>query len=540
MMQIDYLSITNKNIADILVVTATDIETAQLHKYLKPVCKDGILEIVYNDKSYYAGVLGNYNIIHCQCKAMGTQAKDASILTTTSAIQAWPDVKCVIMVGIAFGMYENEGTLPQHYSDVLVAKTIFPYERQRQNNDGSVIYKGEAINASSQLTDAFSVVSDKWERKNHFGHPTRVEICPILSGEKLVDDIKKRNILKTDFPEYRGGEMEGIGIASVCSQYDIPWILLKGICDFADGVKGRGKQDKQIDAAKAAVEACIMAFDTDSIKLLIKNRTNFYFHNDDIDINKIIFLQYSSECEPYYIIRNADEEMKQYILSKSSWVYGPAGMGKSELINRTLVYHNVEFIYVDMSLVSQDIDDVFTTILYVLCEKNSIEVPDVSGYKSIVNQISEILSNYYAGKKIYLFIDEIPFDFTSPIFTSFVERFCAMMNFFSRKLKNLSVFFMISSIASPIDTFTSIDKQDKFAQFIKFLKLENWTLEECTKLLSTISRSISLEWSKEISYEDFAREFKFSPRLIKNALKEIYSLGIRQINWDVINKIKNS
>ena len=61
-MKINYRTLLNKNIADILIVTATDIETEMLHKALEPVCTEGLLEIEDEGHCYFAGILGGYNI----------------------------------------------------------------------------------------------------------------------------------------------------------------------------------------------------------------------------------------------------------------------------------------------------------------------------------------------------------------------------------------------------------------------------------------------------------------------------------------------
>lgn len=278
-MRIEYTNIVNQNIADILIITATNVETEMLHQKMSPVCEDGILEIVNGDKVYYAGALGDYNIVHCQCMSMGSQAKDSSILTTTNALMDWPNIKCVIMVGIAFGLYESEGEKPQHYADILVSEEIVPYENQRQNPDGSVEYRGLSCKADKHLVDAFILSSAKWQRENLLGENTRIEICSMLSGEKLIDNLEERNKLKQAFPSCRGGEMEGIGIASVCEKYSKPWIVLKGICDFADGNKRDGKKEKQRDAAGAAVEACMSALMTENVRVILKDRVNYWLCN---------------------------------------------------------------------------------------------------------------------------------------------------------------------------------------------------------------------------------------------------------------------
>lgn len=536
-MKIDYRILTNKNIADILIVTATDIETEMLHKALEPVCADGLLEIEYEGHCYFSGILGGYNIIHCQCERMGTQEKGSSILTTTKALKIWPCIKAVIMLGIAFGMYENEGDTPQHFSDVLVACKIFPYENQRFNHDGSVTFRGKEHFASKSFIDAFTVVARDWIWKNIKGEYSRIEICPLLSGEKLVDDITKRNELKSTFKEYRGGEMEGIGLAAVCEEYGKPWILLKAICDFADGNKGIDKKEKQVDAAMAAVYACAQALKTINVASIIDNKINYWYRPSELDFSKVFFVHYDSDCSPYYLERDVDVELQPFIMTKSCWVYGNSGIGKSELLTRTLIHNNVEYIYIDLSLCSKsNVLDTFDTIYESICERVDKETEEISCFEDYVKAICKVLNSSFVSKQMYLLIDEIPFDNKSLIFRDFVDKFCSMMNYCSRNIKGKTVLFMVSSIASPLDAIDSDDYRHKIAQYIKFLELKDWTMEECVKLIHLLTEVVYLDWNN-FKIEDFVKRFKFSPRLIKNALKESCSLGYRKIDDIVINRI---
>lgn len=137
---------------------------------------------------------------------------------------------------------------------------------------------------------------------------------------------------------------------------------------------------------------------------------------------------------------------------------------------------------------------------------------------------------------MYLLIDEIPFEHKSMIFREFVDKFCSMMNYCSRNIKGKTILFMVSSIASPLEAIDSDDYKNKIAQYIKFLELKDWTMEECTKLIDLLTKVVYLDWS-DFKIEDFIEKFKYSPRLIKNALKESCSLGYRKIDDIVINRI---
>ncbi len=76
----------------------------------------------------------------------------------------------------------------------------------------------------------------------------------LLTGEKLVDNVDYRNQLVKFGSEAEGGEMEGAGL--YVSSYDkkVDWIVIKAICDWADGTKGVDKTTRQKLAAKNAAE----------------------------------------------------------------------------------------------------------------------------------------------------------------------------------------------------------------------------------------------------------------------------------------------
>ena len=53
-------------------------------------------------------------------------------------------------------------------------------------------------------------------------------------------------------PEARGGEMEAAGLYTAASERNIDWIVVKGICDWADGEKQVDKRKRQLIAATNA------------------------------------------------------------------------------------------------------------------------------------------------------------------------------------------------------------------------------------------------------------------------------------------------
>jgi nucleoside phosphorylase len=67
-----------------------------------------------------------------------------------------------------------------------------------------------------------------------------------------VDNVDYRDDLRALEPEAIGGEMEGAGLYVACHEAKTDWILIKAICDWADGNKGHDKEARQALAAKNA------------------------------------------------------------------------------------------------------------------------------------------------------------------------------------------------------------------------------------------------------------------------------------------------
>lgn len=538
-MEINYSQLSNKKIADFLIVTATNIETEAILSQFEPVCSGGLLTIVKDDRKYTAGILGAYNVIHCQCKNMGTQEVGSSTITTANALEDWPCIKGVLMVGIAFGMYNEETDLEkQNYSDVLIAEKIFPYENQRLNKDGSSKSRGIAHIPNKNFLDAFAVISREWKELNLEGINTSVSIVPLLTGEKLVDNLAWRNELKRKYAEYRGGEMEGMGIVSACENKDIPWILLKSICDFGDGKKGDSpeteklKNDRQRDAALAASKACRLALCTPNVKEIVPNRINFSYRHNTTNIEDVFFLAYTAKCKNYYLQRSIDIEASKYILTKSIWVSGKPGIGKSELLRHTLIDNNVDYIYVDLSL-CDNVEEMIFQIYEASCEYYGKQVEN-GNVKFAISALSNLLNSIHEDNIAYIMIEEIPFEKNGEEFHDFVRRLSQMVIYISTHTPNKAR-FILSSIAIPLEALDTY--RDKIENQIHFMPLGDWAETECLALVNLLCNAVNLVWESEDLKVLFVRKMDYSPRKIKSSLKTCCSLDYRMITSQIIETL---
>lgn len=213
---------------DVLLVTATEVETrAVLNVFPRQDSTLGRKHI--GDSTYFdLGVIGEARIFLVQSE-MGASGPAGASLVVYEGIKALSPL-AVIMVGIAFGLIPEE----QHLGDILVSRQLVGYELQKieQRADGAEIVRprGDRVQASPRLLSLLRASIFDWsEPKVHFGL--------VLSGDKLVNSKNFSNKLLGIESEAIGGEMEGTGAYAAAYRNNIHWILIKAICDWADGTK---------------------------------------------------------------------------------------------------------------------------------------------------------------------------------------------------------------------------------------------------------------------------------------------------------------
>jgi nucleoside phosphorylase len=230
--------------ADVLIVTVTKVETrAAMQAFEQKTGVKAIPQSIEKHIYFDLGTIGNAQVFLTQSE-MGTSGLGASLLTVYKGIEMFSPT-AVIMVGIAFGVNDQK----QSIGDILVTEQLRQYELQRvstQNGKEDIIVRGDKPHASSWLLNHLRSADLSWEgAKVHFG--------TVLTGDKLVDNIDYRERLHSFDPEAIGGEMEGAGLYVACQNKKVDWILVKGICDWADGNKRQDKESRQKIAASNAI-----------------------------------------------------------------------------------------------------------------------------------------------------------------------------------------------------------------------------------------------------------------------------------------------
>ena len=219
---------------EIAIFTATEVELKYALSHFVPLdSKKEVLKGSWEGETYYIGKFGAFNTVLTKCE-MGLTGSNSSILATEETLRIWKP-KAAFMVGIAFAKNPEK----QHIGQVLIAKSIIPYDNQRVGE--TIIYRGTPLTSDITLLNRFENAYD-WKFTLPDGTQCKKESGSILSAEKLVDNLKFRDKLFKEFSTAIGGEMEGAGFYAAAHRKRIPCLLLKSICDWGDGQKHKKHQ----------------------------------------------------------------------------------------------------------------------------------------------------------------------------------------------------------------------------------------------------------------------------------------------------------
>lgn len=222
---------------DLLLMTVTDIERKAVLAEMDPwPGEKEILVGAISYNTYRFGQFGKYRTAQVE-STMSNEGRDGAKSTLQDAINEL-NPKAILLVGIAFGINRRK----QHLGDVIIAESVFNYELRREGESSSIL-RGRETNCSSILSERFRTRRSDW----HLHCSKRlinVHQGLLLSGSKLIDSKEFRNQLVNQFQnrEPLGGEMEGAGAYEVADRKDAAIILVKGICDWADGHKNNRAQ----------------------------------------------------------------------------------------------------------------------------------------------------------------------------------------------------------------------------------------------------------------------------------------------------------
>lgn len=322
--------------ADILIVTVTKAESQAVVGAFQKATGQAPKNIPIGNKIYRdLGTINGATVFMVRSE-MGAGGLGAAQQTVSKGIEDLLPL-AVIMVGIAFGVDEKK----QAIGDILVSQRLMLYDSQRVGTDSSgksrINIRGDRATASPWLLDRFRIADENWDDKNG-----KVRFGLILSGEKLVDNLEFRQEVLELEPEAVGGEMEGAGLYSAAQGSKTDWILVKGICDWADGKKETNRDERQRLAAHNAASFVLHVLNHVPLRRIPDiRRTQMSLLAPDflaLASNPTIRRQPRSNLptQPYFFGRKKELKTIKDVLSPKlrSWgalIDGPGGIGKTAL-----------------------------------------------------------------------------------------------------------------------------------------------------------------------------------------------------------------
>ncbi|CAH1849986.1 5'-methylthioadenosine/adenosylhomocysteine nucleosidase [Convivina praedatoris] len=126
------------------------------------------------------------------------------------------------------------------YSDVDV--TVFGYDY------GQLPGQPTYFEADQMLVKTFSKLT------------TTGSVGLIVSGDQFVQQSQKAEI-KKHFPQALVAEMEGAAVAQVAERFNIPFIILRGVSDLANGDSGIDFDEYVVEAGRASAQLLLTFLD---------------------------------------------------------------------------------------------------------------------------------------------------------------------------------------------------------------------------------------------------------------------------------------
>ncbi|GAP00517.1 5'-methylthioadenosine/adenosylhomocysteine nucleosidase [Fructobacillus ficulneus] len=83
----------------------------------------------------------------------------------------------------------------------------------------------------------------------------------IVSGDSFVQDAKKAEIAKF-FPEAQVAEMEGAAVAQVANRFHVPFIVLRGVSDLANGESSVTFDEYVVEAGRQSAKLLLTYLDS--------------------------------------------------------------------------------------------------------------------------------------------------------------------------------------------------------------------------------------------------------------------------------------
>lgn len=228
---------------DVLLLTVTDTEFLAAYKILPSpeVADAGELGPIY------FGKIGRNSV--ALLKMAASSINVAGPLTTSlGAIEQFsPSV--IFSIGVCFGMNCKNVKL----GDILVAAKMGFYAPVRINRTGEQVSRGPLIECNARLWRLFENGKVGWSGPCE-ERQSKIHVGLVISGPEIIENPERKEQLQSLYPEALGGEQQGEGLYSICEPRKLPWLVCKGVADWADGNNNENWQPFAATAAASYVE----------------------------------------------------------------------------------------------------------------------------------------------------------------------------------------------------------------------------------------------------------------------------------------------
>lgn len=177
-------------------------------------------------REYISGTFGGHDVVLVKSGIGKVCAAEAALtLALNFKCDAIINSGCAggIGDGLKIGDIVLSTDLAYHDFDLK----IFGYKRgqvpsyeQYFHADHALIAKAEAVAAKLKAEEGFA---------------PNVTTGAVLSGDQFIADKPLCVAMRGDFPEAKVTEMEGAAVAQVCTDFKIPFLVIRSVSDTADG-----------------------------------------------------------------------------------------------------------------------------------------------------------------------------------------------------------------------------------------------------------------------------------------------------------------
>lgn len=253
---------------------------------------------------------------------------------------------------------------------------------------------------------------------------------------------------------------------------------------------------------------------------LIQNETELEVRSPHINCYTSqgpLFDIYDNACEPFYLNRKIDDQVRLDFQHNSFWIHGPSGSGKTSIIKRLLGksgYRSIDMCF--SQCLNGNYRDAFISEMVEtlhLSEFGPAGMPEKT-VNNLARQISEGISE---EKYLFIYIDEVPNNDRSD---SPERELLLLIEDLLTAIKQIakanSFRFVISSLGKP--ELSGCRNLAKLSGYLRVIECAKWTSEELVQLVDLISDNLESQYVEDLP-GNLVTEARGSPRFVKSFFK---------------------